>query len=345
MSVDAPKDKPEATQEAAPPAAPETSKPEDLQDVENTHGERVKLAEDIAARQKRETAAAPEEGADPETDRGSDADASSTDTDTDETPSTDEKPEEETGWLPKEWSFAAIGAWLSGGWSKIAQSFDKLFAGFKKMLPDWLKSDEKEEEKEEAKDKKTSSRTSPGSSGETLTHPSKPTEGLTVKSWEEVLAIQDLPTRIVQATLFAYSTDMNCFTKDGNHCSAWCDSVFNKAGLGGVYNEKERIFCDGYEGWSKRGTRQGLKIMPGDSFIFENGNGFTGRHQAIAINAVGPDANGNYTIDNLSQPSANSDGSGVRKRRTQVIPADKINVVIRPGATQPWNGDGSNLIG
>lgn len=157
-----------------------------------------------------------------------------------------------------------------------------------------------------------------------------------VKSWEEVLAISDLGQRVYQAALLAYKTNMDCFTKDGNHCSAWCDSVFNKAGLGTVYNDAARIYSN-YLSWPKKGTMEGLKLQPGDSIIRHNANRSTGYHQEIVLSSQGPDAEGNYQLVTVGQLSVKGK-SGNRKIRTLTVPAEKIKAVIRPGATKPWTG-------
>lgn len=173
-----------------------------------------------------------------------------------------------------------------------------------------------------------------------------PPEGISVNSWDEVMAIADLPTRVLQATLFAKATEMNCFVlakgKLENHCSGWCQSVFQKCGLD-LYDEKPRLFCDGWQGWGKKGTLNGLKLKPGYSVIYTNEDG--GPHQDIILSSEGPDAEGNYRVTNLGQTKSYGDGTGERKVRTMTIPAKNIHVVIAPGATQPWTGDGSNLVG
>ncbi len=334
MTVNTPNEPREATPEVAPVAVPDGERPEELQSLEDTHGEHVRLAEDVAKDQKPTPDDKP---AEERTDEVEDADRDTDgETDSDATQPEEKPEEEETSWLPKEWSFAGVGAWLSSGWSHMAKSIEKLFTGFKNMLPDWLVDKEKEEEDSAEGSSSSAKKT------EAPKPVVNPTEGLTVNSWEEVLAIADLPTRIVQAALYAYATDMDCFTKDGNHCSGWCDSVFNKAGLETIYDVKSRIYCHNYKGWGERGTLQGLKILPGDTIIFHNGNSDTGDHHFITLSAEGPDPEGNYTIRNVSQPTTKNGGE--RKVRTQVIAAKDIRVINRPGASEPWGGDETNLV-
>jgi hypothetical protein len=151
-----------------------------------------------------------------------------------------------------------------------------------------------------------------------------------VKSWDEVKAIPDLGQRVYQAALFAYSTGLDCFTKDGNHCSGWCDSVFEKAGLD-LYKESARIYVGDYKGWKPRGSLTGLELKPGDSVIRHNGFTSTGDHQDIILSSQGPDPDGNYQVKTVGQLSVRGT-SGDREIRSSTIKAKDIKVVVRPTA-------------
>lgn len=180
---------------------------------------------------------------------------------------------------------------------------------------------------------------------EDMLTPEDATGLLTVNSWDEVSTIVDLPTRVLQAALYANASGMDCFTKDKkgklqNHCSGWCDSVFKKAGLD-LYDESSRIYCD-YENWPKKGSLQGLELQAGDSIIRYNGNASTGNHQEIIISSEGPDADGNYQILTVGQTSAKGT-TGTRKVRSMEIKSKDIKAVIRPGATEPFEGSEPSL--
>lgn len=249
-------------------------------------------------------------------------DSSSTDTETSETS------DENSGWLPKEWTLTSIGAFLSAKFSDISKWFGDAFEGLRKMLPKWVPGSTKD--KPPAPEK-------PAAQVENSV-PSLEAPGLTVKSWEEVLQISDLGARVVQAALLAYSTNMDCLTDDGNHCSGWCDSVFEKAGLD-LYDGKSRFYCDGYEGWDRRGPSKDFngRLQPGDSIIRYNGNASTGNHQEIILSASNPDSSGNYTLTTLGQLEAKGT-TGRREKQTLTVKAKDIRVVIRPGSTEPWDG-------
>lgn len=153
---------------------------------------------------------------------------------------------------------------------------------------------------------------------------------LQVKSWDEVKAIPDLGQRVYQAALLAYSTGLDCFTKDGNHCSGWCDSVFEKAGLD-LYKESARIYVGDYKGWKPRGSLTGLELKPGDSVIRHNGYTSTGDHQDIILSSQGADSEGNYQVKTVGQLSVHGT-SGDRGIRSLTIKSSEIKVVVRPTA-------------
>lgn len=287
-----------------------------------------------------------EESADLDSDSDMDTDSSSENSDTAITsPSTPEKDKK-----PKSWWVGLFGS-LSAGFTSVSTWLGETGGKF----GDWLggllglkpKDDKKKSEAgSDADTDKDEDNDARYDTGDALDPDEKIPDDishlLTVKSWEEVQAIPDLGQRVYQAALLAYAVNMDCFTKDGNHCSAWCDSVFNKAGLETVYNDASRIFSD-YKTWPKKGTMQGLKLLPGDSIIRHNGNAATGYHQEIILSSEGPDSAGNYQIVTVGQLSVKGK-SGNRKIRSLTVPAEKIKVVIRPGATKPWEGDGANLI-
>ncbi len=254
---------------------------------------------------------------------------------------------------------AADAAKKTGGWgilSGFSEFFTKIggtFGDIGKKFGDWLgklmgTKPKKEGQPSSEADSTVSAADEPEIStempDEDLLTPEDATGLLTVKSWDEVSALSDLPTRVLQAALYANATDMDCFTSDGNHCSGWCDSVFEKAGLN-VYDDKSRIYVgqpEYSEKWGARGTLSGLKLMPGDSVLYHNEGG-TNDHQDIVLSSEGPDEAGNYKVTNLGQLKAAGTG-GERAVRTMTIKAEDIYVVIRPGATQPFEGDGSDLV-
>jgi hypothetical protein len=263
---------------------------------------------------------------------------------------------QETGGTGDEGRPEGFLASLSQFFRDVSGSIGDAFKNIGEWLRDALRLKKKEEsgaDPDEGRDTDTDTdtkRTQPSLSAsvETDARPAAIMNRLTAKSWEEVKAISDLPMRVFQAALYAYSTNMDCFTSDGNHCSAWCDSVYEKCGLD-VYNDKARIYVsnDAEYGkqWGARGTLNGLKLQAGDSIIRYNGNASTGNHQEIILQSTGPDAQGNYDVLTVGQTSVRGD-SGVRKIRRLTVKGSDIRVVVRPGATQPWNNgaDDSRLV-
>lgn len=265
----------------------------------------------------------------------------------DQAGSSTDTPSDASGSAPEEDSEAKAG-FLAGSLSWISKQFEgisKFFTDTGNTFGKWLKKMmgiEEEEPKEEgsgdeepAEPESDEPEISTEVPGEELITPDDATGLLEVSSWDEVMAIEDLPTRVLQAALYAEATNMDCFTKDGNHCSGWCDSVFNKAGLN-LYDDKSRIYCN-YKTWPKKGTMQGLELQPGDSIIRHNGNAATGDHQEIIVSSYGPDEDGDYQVVTVGQTSVKGK-SGVRKIRSMVIHSKDIRVVIRPGATEPFEG-------
>jgi cell wall-associated NlpC family hydrolase len=268
--------------------------------------------------------------------------ASDSDTDAASTTST-----QETGGAGDEGRPEGFLASLSHFFRDVSGSIGDAFKNVGAWLRDALGLKKKEESGVDPdEDRDTDSDSDRDTDLNTTAKPDEIMKELMVKSWEEVKAISDLPTRVFQAALYAYSTNMDCFTSDGNHCSAWCDSVYEKCGLD-VYNDKARIYVsnDAEYGkqWGARGTLNGLKLQAGDSIIRYNGNASTGNHQEIILQSTGPDAQGNYDVLTVGQTSVRGD-SGVRKIRRLTVKGSDIRVVVRPGATQPWN-NGGNLVG
>lgn len=265
--------------------------------------------------------------------------ASSTDTPTGEgEAAAEEDTEAKAGFL------AGSLSWLSKQFESISKFFTDTGNTFGKWLKKMIGIEEEGSKEEDSGDEEPAEpesdepEVSTEVDGEDLLTPEDASGLLEVKSWDEVMAITDLPTRVLQAALYANATNMDCFTKDGNHCSGWCDSVFEKAGLE-LYDDKSRIYCDGYEGWGKKGTLDGLELQPGDSIIRHNGNASTGNHQEIILSSDGPDEDGKYQVLTVGQTSVKGK-SGVRKVRSMVIDSKDIKVVIRPGATHPFDGVG-----
>ncbi len=116
-----------------------------------------------------------------------------------------------------------------------------------------------------------------------------------------------------------------------NHCSGWVDTIAKKAGLSeGRYNARACAFVNTkyseYSAWAKNAVNRkdsiseigGLK--PGDMVIYENGNAYTGFHDAIYL------GNDLWASQNISKGV-----SGVRTIFKKKLDPNKIAVVTRPG--------------
>ncbi len=216
--------------------------------------------------------------------------------------------------------FASLGAGLKSAGTWISDHLKEAFDWIKKTLGF---KDRDEELKKAAREATRIAEGAFATSREGMTW-------LHIHSWDELLGISDLNQRVVQAALYAYATDMDCFTKDGNHCSGWCDSVFTKAGLN-LYDKSKRIFVGDYKDWEPQGTLQGLSFQPGDSILYYNGNATSGFHQDIVLSSQGPDSKGDYQVTTVGQ-TASEGTSGTRKIRTFKIEGKNIKVVVRPTA-------------
>ncbi len=230
------------------------------------------------------------------------------------------KEEQEAGfWGSVKAGFGAVTTWLTANFKKFGEWTSEKSTAFGVWFRKTFDLKEPEEKKNEGQQPTP-----------LLVSASEYLQKLAVRSWEDLQGISDKSQRVVQAALFAYATGMDCFTKDGNHCSGWCDSVFEKAGLD-LYDQSSRIYVGDYENWKPRGTLTGLELKPGDSIIRYNGNGETGFHQEIVLSSNGPDANGNYEAVTVGQTSV-SGNSGERKIRPLSIKGRDIKVVTRPSA-------------